>query len=333
MTNRVFSGPLFLVGLPRSGTKLLRELLNRNPGIGVPSSESHFIPHLRRRFGPAPRFDDPGELHRFYVELSHTNFFWNMRRNGLVLPENVLRESDLGSWPAVLETVFRYYAPPGRAPGFIWGDKTPSYLTHMDLLKSIHPQARFVHIVRDPRDSCLSARSVWNKSLLRSADRWRAAIVQAQRTSASIGGDYLEIRYEDLLTRTESLLRQVCDFLGCDFSPAMLTLESPAENLGSAKDATSVVAGNLGKYKERLGRRQIRRIEEIVFPVARSCGYELHFATAYRPLSPLARAALAASDGVASALFHVRSKGLLAGLRYIYRFHSQVRWQEASRRR
>jgi len=55
MTTDIFTGPLFILGMPRSGTKLLRDLLNRNPKIGVPTSETDFIPYLIKPFGNPTR--------------------------------------------------------------------------------------------------------------------------------------------------------------------------------------------------------------------------------------------------------------------------------------
>jgi len=51
-----FFGPLFIIGMPRSGTKLLRDLMNQNPKIGIPAAETHFIPFMIKKFGDPPNF-------------------------------------------------------------------------------------------------------------------------------------------------------------------------------------------------------------------------------------------------------------------------------------
>ena len=55
MTTDIFTGPLFILGMPPSGTKLLRDLLNRNPRIGFPTLDNDFIPYLIKPFGKLPR--------------------------------------------------------------------------------------------------------------------------------------------------------------------------------------------------------------------------------------------------------------------------------------
>jgi hypothetical protein len=54
MRSSPFRGPLFVVGMSWSGTKLLRDLLNQHPQIGIPPSESRFLPAVIERFGSIP---------------------------------------------------------------------------------------------------------------------------------------------------------------------------------------------------------------------------------------------------------------------------------------
>ncbi|MBI4602227.1 MAG: sulfotransferase, partial [Planctomycetes bacterium] len=138
-----FTGPLFVVGAPRSGTKLLRDLLNQHPRIGIPVAETHFIPGLVRRHGNPPRLEAAGGLEGLHREIRDTAFSWHMRRFGQEMPlERLEAVEDRSSWAAILEAVLRFYAPGGKAPGFIFGDKTPSYLSHLRLLKEVFPPAR-----------------------------------------------------------------------------------------------------------------------------------------------------------------------------------------------
>lgn len=324
MTSPSFNGPLFIVGLPRSGTKLLRDLLNRHPRISIPTVETHFIPAMIRRFGERPPFDQAAELDRFYQTFTQTTFFENMRQQGRVLPlEKLHALPDRTSWPAILALILQAYAPPGKAEGFIWGDKTPGYLQYMGLLKTLFPQARFIHIIRDPRDYCLSVRQTWGKSLYRAATAWRESITAARRWGDQWPGVYLELTYETLLADPVAALQTVCRFLECDFVRAMTELEKPAENLGDARGHTSIVRENRDKYLTQLSAGQIRRIEEITYPLAGPLGYPLRYARIYRPLPSWTLPLLALYDAGASLTFHVREKGLRPGVRYFYRLHRE----------
>ncbi|NIV97704.1 hypothetical protein GWN26_00525 [Candidatus Saccharibacteria bacterium] len=323
-----FNGPLFIVGLPRSGTKLIRDLLNQNPHIGIPVSETHFIPYWIGKFGQKPNFNETGRYDAFFKEFCQTPFYENMARQGLWIESQTLIEmSDLNNWASILEAILRFYAPK-EGMDFIWGDKTPGYVTHIRLLNSFFEEPRFLHIIRDPRDYALSVNNAWGKQLYLAADVWQQTILKARKSAAFLGERYMEIFYENLLADPENVLKAVCAFLDCDFVPEMLVLERPSENLGDAKGRTDIMQDNTGKYHERLEKAKIRRIEEIVWPVmGKAMPYKVHYGQKHRPLSLFTRQTLHLFDGWASALFHMREKGMRRGLSYFYRLHVRSSWR------
>ena len=271
-----FTGPLFVLGMPRSGTKLLRALLNRHPLIGVPGVETEFLPWLARHF---ERFGDLRRRERFdafYAEMLRHSYFRYRRQHGTLI--------DAGRWyeavteftaAGVFEALMRVDADAPRGSARIWGDKSPSYLDDIALLKRLFPAAKVLHIVRDARDHCLSMRQAWGKDMLRAAQRWADGVHKARQAGAALGADYLELRYEDLLADTERELRRVCGFLGVAFEPDMLTLVKPSENLGDARGARQVVGGNREKFRRAMAPQTVARIEELAGPVLRECGYDL----------------------------------------------------------
>ena len=284
-----FRGPLFIVGMPRSGTKLLRGLLNRHPLIGIPEVETEFLPWLARRIARFGDLRDPARFEAFHRRMMRQTYFRFRREQGGVI--------DARRWHAacrefgaagVFEALMRLEAHALHGSPRIWGDKSPSYMDDLPLLKRLYPHAKVVHIVRDVRDYCLSMRKAWGKDMLRAAQRWADGVERARREGAGLGEDYLELRYEDLLARTEDELRRVCAFLGVDFEPAMLTLAKPEENRGDARGATRVLSENRGKFSHAMAPRTLSRIEELAGPTLLACGYAL--ALPLRPrrrLSPL----------------------------------------------
>lgn len=327
MNEDEFAGPLFVVGMPRSGTKLLRELLNQNPKIGIPIMESGFIPYMVDRFGNPPKFDDEHEFHRFYEEFTQTNFFWHFKRIGRILSKEDLDKAvDKTSWRSIFKFILRFYAPDGRAEDFIWGDKSPHYLNYMPLLKEMYPEARFIHIIRDPRDYCLSNKKVWGKSIYRAAESWRERLESARADSHQLGTDHMEVFYESLLEDPRKVLSHICEFLGCEFIPSMTRLTKPSENLGDAKGQVGILRDNQKKYLTQLSPSQIRRIEEIVYPVAKAIGYEFENNVEFRPLRPLELKMLTLYDGWASLKFRVNQYGPRQGLHLIWYWHSRSSW-------
>jgi Sulfotransferase family len=270
-----FAGPLFIVGMPRSGTKLLRGLLNRHSRIGVADIETEFLPWMARRFA---RFGDLRQRARFdafhAAMLRHSYFRLRREQGGLVGAQCWHAACADYSAAGVFEALMRLEvdAPPGS--GRIWGDKSPSYIDDLPLLKQLYPAAKVLHIVRDVRDYCLSTHQAWGKDMLRAAQRWADGVRQARKDGADLGPDYLELRYEDLLERTEAELRRVCAFLGVEFEPAMLELGRPAENLGDARGASKVVRGNSGKW-HAMQPQTLARVEEIAGAALLEFGYAL----------------------------------------------------------
>ena len=317
MTKNSFTGPIFIVGLPRSGTKLLRDLLNQNPTIGIPIAETHFIPLMVKRFGNPPRLQETDAFDDFYDRFSKTRFFWYMKGFGKVLERDQLeRSADVSSWQALLEYILKFYAPSGRAPDFIWGDKCPSYLERMPFLKDVFPDARFIHIIRDPRDCCMSMKKAWGRSLYSSAQYWQRALAGARPEGKRLGDDYMEISFESLLENPKGPLTSICDFLGCNFVPQMMYLGRPTEDLGHAQGETAIIKNNAKKYDSRLSTREIKRIEEIVYPVLTTAPYDPDYATRFRPLGRLSSRLCQIHNRFNRLRFDIRTKGFLEGLKF-----------------
>jgi hypothetical protein len=270
-----FAGPLFVVGMPRSGTKLLLGLLGRHSRVGLPRFETEFLPWLARRFGRFGNLRDRRRFDEFCALLQSQSYFRYRREHvGAIDPGQWHTACAEYTAAGVFEALMRMDGNAPRGSGRIWGDKSPSYIDDLPLLKRLYPAAKMVHIVRDVRDYCLSINKAWGKDMLRAAQRWADGVRKARADGAALGGDYLELRYEDLLARTEAELRRVCAFLGVEFEPAMLTLGRASENLGDARGATEVLPTNTGKWRA-MESHTLARIEELAGGVLLECGYAL----------------------------------------------------------
>ena len=328
MNKLQFKGPVFIVGFPRSGTKLLRDLLNRNPCIGIPVSESHFIPFMIKKFGFDFDFSKEDNLRKFYYEFQDTTLFTNMNKLGYHLTwEYLSKNSGHKDWCTILEVIFRFYAPIGRAKDFIWGDKTPGYINHIKLLKRLFPKSKFIHIIRDPRDCCLSVKKAWGKSIYRAAERWRQSIEYSHAISIDLNDDYHEIFYESLLKNPEKIMSNICKIIDCEYSSQMITLANPVESFGDTKNSTAIVASNLKKYYH-LSKYKIKRIEEIVCPVAKSLGYKFENDIKFKPLNSFEIKVYKLYDGYASLTSHIREKGLKQGVDFFRRLYFRSAWRK-----
>lgn len=324
MNDAQFTGPVFILGLPRSGTKLLRDLLNRNPKISILVSETWFFPYMVKKFGYDIDLNQSSCMKKFYCELINTAFYGRMREKGYHITVNDLEDiEDKQSWASIFEFLLRFFALKKGSKNFIYGDKTPGYTDHIGLLHKIFPESRFIHIIRDPRDRALSMNKAWRKSLYRAAACWSESIEECRRKVKSNNIKYLELYYEDLLETPQKVLKNICDFLGCSFSEDMLSLESPSESIGDAKGQTEIVRNNKDKYVKQLSVRDIKRIEEITLPILREMPYKVHFAQRHRPLNSLFMKLLRLYDGCALLTYNIRDKGMVKGIKFFYTIHKR----------
>jgi hypothetical protein len=212
---------VIVLGVRRSGTTLLRVMLDRNPALAVPAV-SYFVPQLARRHRmPVDRAAFVDDLRRLPTLVE-----WGLAPDAVAAR---LREG-MTSGEAIGVVFAAYAAERGKER---WGDKTPLYMQHLGLLERLFPEARYVHLIRDGRDAALSFLSVpeglmtegWGhpRDARGFACQWATEIQSARSLGTRVGRDrYLELRYESLVADTEGALRAVCRFADLEFDVAML---------------------------------------------------------------------------------------------------------------
>jgi Sulfotransferase family len=211
----------FVIGMTRSGTTLLRLMLDSHPDLTIPP-ETHFIPDVIKAFNEGPA--SATEI----VEVMTDNRRWA----DFGIPVRKLRREldrlrPLTDPAVPIRTFFRLYAKRQRKSR--WGDKTPGYATKMRRIKRTLPEARFIHMIRDGRDVAVSLRGrEAGLGTEQVARRWRHRINNTRRAAEHVP-DYLEIHYEDLVDEPEATLRRICEHIELDYSPKMLDYHHRAE--------------------------------------------------------------------------------------------------------
>jgi hypothetical protein len=275
MQSSAFEGPLFIVGMPRSGTKLLRDLLLGHPRVALTTIETQMLPYWMSQWTRYGDLEQESRFQLFYKEAIRLPYFMYLADHGKPIIEWRVWHDLCPSFDVagVFEALVRHDTGALYGSGRIWGDKSPSYLTCTALLRGLYPRARFVHIIRDVRDASLSARSAWGKHVVRYAQQWADRIGQFRQDTAAFSADVLEVRYEDLVDDTEATLISICELLGLEFKEEMLTLRRPVENLGRTKGRAEVVKQNTGMYKNGLNGATVARIEAVAREVLCQYGY------------------------------------------------------------
>jgi hypothetical protein len=281
----------FIVGAERSGTTLLRLMLDAHPELAIPP-ETHFIERAAEACEGAP---DP---RRAFLETVTSHRRWgDFRIEGERLAERVsgIEPFDLGE---ALRAFYGVYA--GRFGKPRWGDKTPNYVRRMSLIHGLLPEARFVHIIRDGRDVALSTRDLWfgPDSVEEAARRWRSLIEDARRQSEGLP-HYLEVRYEDLVSDAESALGVIGAFIELPWDPGMLDYHTTADERlkeihrdietpkgkkvvrGEMRKSLHTLTGKppqrdrIARWREEMGEADLRCFEEVAGGTLRELGYEV----------------------------------------------------------
>jgi sulfotransferase family protein len=261
--------PFFVVGCPRSGTTLVRTILDGHSRLSIPP-ESHFVVALARhgRRG-AVTLDDI---------MAHPEFrAWNADAEAL---RRWVDSASPTSYRELVCAVFDWYAASHGKPR--WGDKTPGYVSYLPRLLSVFPDAQFVHVLRDGRDVVASlSEQVWGpESPLIGALRWRRKVSAGRRAGARMGSDrYLELKLEDLIVDPEAKVRELCDFLGEQFQSSMLEFPARARVLFAEDDKVTArvrepMSTGLRDWRSGMSVREQRAVEALCHRQLVQLGYE-----------------------------------------------------------
>jgi len=268
--------PLVLLGVSRSGTTLLRVILDRSPGLAIPD-ESFFVPLLARRHrgrvDAAAFLDDLGRI----PALAE----WNLA------PSDVApRLRDGTPVGEAIAAVYEAYADREGKPR--WGDKTPMYMRHLPLLERLFPAAQYVHLVRDGRDAATSFLQMPEGTYTRTwahpetvgafACLWRTEVEGARVLGGRVGPErYHEARYEDLVADPERVVRAICDFAELPFEPAMLEYPGSVDVSRKPHQQRLLAPPTAGvrDWREEMSAEDARSFEAIAGDLLDELGYEL----------------------------------------------------------
>lgn len=222
---------VFIVGCPRSGTTLLQRIVNAHPRLAI-INQSQWLPGL---FKKMTRWLPDGRVTPALIPriLDHARLTQKLdiTREDL---EGLLAGEAL-SYARFVSGVFDLY---GRKQGKDRvGDKTPIYVRSIRLLHELWPEARFIHLIRDGRDVCLStinwkrkaakltrSFATWREDAIStSAMRWRWNVQLGREAGQPLGSArYYELRYEALVHHSPDECARLCAFLDVDYDEAML---------------------------------------------------------------------------------------------------------------
>lgn len=286
------SPPTFVVGVPRSGTTLLRVLLDSHSNIAS---------------GP-----EAGWITGDYTETSIKRLTELLGDGELGLVQNFPGTSQkqvLRATARLLQDLFTPYL--GERNKKVLVLKTPNDIAHVGYLRKLMPNSNFIHILRDGRDVALSTVAkkgtffsdttlgyeFGNLTFANALRRWMVWEQRASKVLKRIPKRVHSVRYEDLVASPESELRDLCTFLGQEFEPSMLAYathshEYPEWEAGSTdvKNKELIVNESVARWKRELTALDAAAISTTLNNYLVNNGYEDTFENFNPELIEIARA-------------------------------------------
>jgi hypothetical protein len=273
--------PVFIAGCDRSGTTLLGDLLG-NSRWSVTTPESQFFHDLLIHVGLGS-FRSPETAAAWLLE--HFRYVaWDLPLNLRELAAQI----DLERPRRTLENLVAQYVRhvhPDKGEADVWIDHTPDNFKYQTMLRRLFPEARFIHVVRDGRAVCASIKPLdWGPNNAYSASRhWAARLQEAMAVEVAEGENCLRVRFEDLLSEPEAVIRRACTFIDLPFESSMLSgggLQLPAFTRGQHRLVGGPPdASRADDWRRRLSAAEVRDFES--YPLAHTLlgrmGYQTCF--------------------------------------------------------
>lgn len=224
-------GPIFIVGMPRTGTTLLERMLGRHPDVRsageLPDFGESLAEAARRRLAAQPGMT--------MVEASRSVDFAALGRDYV----EGARQAAEGSRRFV--------------------DKMPINFMYCGLIRKALPRARILHLVRDPMDACYAIyKTLFNQAYFFSYDLQELAAYYAtyhrlmRHWHAVMPGAILDVHYEDLVRDSDGQARRVLDWCGLEWRDAVLAPEGneqPALTASAAQVREPIYSTSIQKWR------------------------------------------------------------------------------------
>lgn len=279
----------FILGRPRSGTTLLRTLFDAHPNVAIPL-ECAFIINMEPRYGKITSWNRELLLSFFADVQRHIKFdTWKLDLE--VLKQDLLRYEGNYSFQDICKVVYLNYRSVFAKEEVRWiGDKNPVYATYTPKLIRLFPDAKFIHLMRDPRDNIISLKNVDFEgpfvALL--AYRWVHSAKRIFRLKQKYPEKFYTIRYEDLVSDPKKYYLEMCQFLDIPYNGLVFDFYRQGPEILKAYNVELVMkyhksllspisTDKVNLWKTQLPPMDIRVAENVAGKWLEKYGYERRF--------------------------------------------------------
>lgn len=270
--------PIFIAGPDRSGTTLLFALLASHPNISM-VRRTNMWRYFHERYGDLQEEDN---FERCLGEMLRYNRIQTFLQPDAERVRNEFRRGKptYGHLFSILHE--QHAASLGKRR---WGDKSLHTEHYVDRVFSEFPEARILHITRDPRDRYASVRKRHNRDVPRlgaANGRWLLSMRKALENRKRYPDRYMILRFEDLAGNTEETLQKICAFIGEPYTPEMLSMSGAKDHAESGGNSSfgklepgKISQKPIGRYREVLSNIEIAFIQSLTGEYMRQLGYQL----------------------------------------------------------
>lgn len=261
----------FIIGSGRNGSTLLATILNAHKEIVIPSEQ----------------FVLPYAIIRRYIF-----FFWSDRRWVRNIKRLITNTEKTIKWdidieniksngkdiPFLFNNIFNIYKDKSKPDSKIWGDKSPLNTNFIQYIYPEFPDAKYIFLIRDPRDVALSYRKYLGSDSFRFGIwKWKDSVKSydylLKRTNV------LLVKYENLVESPTSELNRITDFLSLSSDDSISTSKVSAEKMGVEEDShhqnlrKPISSSSVGKWKNELSETDLSYFPKNIKTEMKRFGY------------------------------------------------------------
>jgi hypothetical protein len=279
---------IFIGGLQRSGTSLMRAIIGSHPEIAI----FQWDLQLWTKFYDQYKDKDLSDAVVADDLVNKIADSPKMRACDLPIKAEVIKQRIKQEKKVRCDVIFRLFLEEyaKQAGKQIWGLKTPhNEFVATEILQS-YPNAKFIHMIRDPRDVAVSFQSYgdgqWLKNYIppEHIKQWQESFRVSQKNLNTFPSRYLVIKYETLVEFPESTIKSVCNFLEITFDEKMITEPNHPgwkghnsflmEDLNQPSEIT-ILKTPVGRYKKKLPERLIFLYQKELLQELKSFNYHI----------------------------------------------------------
>lgn len=274
--------PFFVVGSGRNGSTMFSAMLDAHPEILVPTEQWRFpnmiLKYKLYNFLP---WKELVSLIIGEIAANNSTLGWDVNFGDALAYLQYLPKQEQ-SLQKILDEIYKAYGDQNGKNASIWGEKSPKNTPLMKYIYKVYPKGKYIFLIRDGRDV---ARSwlVKNKSkdIEWIANSWNESIQMYGWLKRRLNEEQLHlVRYEELVSKPETVLTGVSEFLGYEYTPAMLAFQKYARKIDEErlhhfqKLETHANTTSIGQWKDYFKKEESELLHRIMGNNLQKFGYE-----------------------------------------------------------